>query len=214
MVFKGSLPVEEFARPKPAESGPERAIRAYGMGLLRLWEGDRAGARGWFEQLTGSGAWASFAAIAAEVELADLVKSAPDRTSPNSTLTAWILAWNLYDLDLASGLFSADPPPTYFSSEKAGRISGRDALQAHHQGFGFVPGGKAADSRLWLEDLEVRSSGAFATATATWLFDRDTGAMTPPQRGPVTFVLVGRPDGWLIVHAHFANDPTTAQAGS
>jgi hypothetical protein len=207
LTFKGIVPTEDFARAKPNESASERAIRAYGMGMMRLWEGDRDGAREWFERLAGGGAWASFAAIAAEVELAGLMQAEPDRRSPASTLAAWSLSWNLYDLDLAARLFTTDPPPTYFSSETPGRIGGVDALMAHHKGFGFVPGGKAADNRLWLEDLQVREGGGFASATAVWLFDRDVAGPAPAQRGPVTFVLAKTEDGWRIGHAHFANDP-------
>ena len=63
------------------------------------------------------------------------------------------------------------------------------------------------DARLWLENLEVRETGDVAVATADWLFDRDVAGAGPAQRGPVTFVLVRQADGWLIIHAHFANDP-------
>lgn len=206
LMFKGTITQEDFARPRDGESVSETAIRDYGLGLVALWGGDAARARARFERQAMGGSWASFATIAAEVELADLVRANPDRRSVNATLNAWALAWNTYDLDLAGRLFTTQPAPSYYSSEKPGRITGREALLSHHQGFGFVPGGKPSDSRLWLEDVAVDERGDTAFATATWLFDRDVAGMAGPQRGPVTFVLVADGDGWRIVHAHFAND--------
>ena len=207
LMFKGDVTPEDFARPRPDESGPETAIRAYGAGLVRLWSGDRAGARTEFEKVVRAGSWASFATIAAEADIADLERIEPDRRTPASTLAAWTTAWNLSDLDLVMSLFSQQPPPTYFSSERAGRISGLDALRVHHQGFGFVAGGKVSDSRLWPDEVVIEERGDVAAATAAWFFDRDVAGVAPPQRGPVTFVLVNSPDGWRIQHAHFANDP-------
>jgi ketosteroid isomerase-like protein len=122
-------------------------------------------------------------------------------------LTAWTLAWNIYDLDLAGKLFVPGSRTTYFSSEKPGRIAGSEALMEHHRGFGFVPGGKAADNRLWLENFTVWEEKDMAFVTAGWGFDRDVAGPGPVQKGPVTFVLVRGDDGWRIVHAHFANDP-------
>jgi hypothetical protein len=102
---------------------------------------------------------------------------------------------------------AAGPRTTYFSSEKPGRIQGFEALMEHHRGFGFVPGGKTADNRLWLEDDAVWEDQGMAFVTARWLFDRDVAAQVPVQKGPVTFVLIRGDDGFRIVHAHFANDP-------
>jgi ketosteroid isomerase-like protein len=177
------------------------------MGLVALWRGDAARARSLFERQATDGSWASFATIAAEVELADLVRATPDRGSVSSTLAAWTLSWNTYDLDLAARLFVPGPASTYFSSETPGRIQGVDALLAHHRGFGFVPGGKAADNRLWLDECQSREDGNVAYVTGFWYFDRDVAADGPVQRGPVTFVLLRGDDGWRIAHAHFANDP-------
>jgi tetratricopeptide (TPR) repeat protein len=206
LMFKGTIAQEDFARARDGESVSETAIRDYGMGLVALWGGDAARARALFERQATGGSWASFATIAAEVELADIVRTHPDRRSVASTLNAWTLSWNTYDLDLAARLFTTEPAPSYYSSEKPGRIAGRDALTAHHKGFGFVPGGKASDSRLWLEGLAVEERGDTAFATATWLFDRDVASAASPQRGPVTFVLFKAADGWRIAHAHFANE--------
>ena len=210
LMFKGAIPEADFARSKPGETPPETAIRDYGLGMAALWRGDLARARELFARQAGSPAWSSFATIAAEVELAGLLRDAPDRSSLRSVLEAWVLAWNLYDLDLAMSLFARDPAPTYYSSERPGRIEGTDALAAHHRGFGFVPGGKPADARLWLGDLQLREEGPVAYGTAAWYFDRDVASAAAPQRGPLTFVLRRADDGWRISHAHFATDPAAA----
>lgn len=212
LMFKGAIAEAEFARPREGESVSETAIRDFGIGLASLWRGDTARARDLFGRLALKGSWPSFATIAAEVELAYLARRDPDRATPASVLDAWALAWNTYDLDLASALFDVESGTTYFSSEKPGRVEGAAALRAHHESFGFVPGGKAADNRLWLANLAIREAGSVAWATATWQFDRDIGGAGPVQRGPVTFVLTHGPAGWRLVHAHFANDPA-ARAG-
>ena len=210
LMFKGVIPETEFARSKPGETAPERAIRDYGLGMAALWRGETARARELFESQAGTDAWASFATIAAEAELADLVRAQPDRGSVRSALSAWALSWNAYDLDLSAALFVPGPAATYYSSEKPGRIEGFDALMAHHRGFGFVARGRTSDARLWLGDLEIREEGPVAYAVATWFFDRDIASAAAPQRGPVTFVLRRTADGWRIAHAHFANDPPAA----
>lgn len=210
LMFKGVIPEEEFARSRPGETVPERAIRDYGLGMAALWRGDGPRARECFERQARSEGWSSFAAIAAEAELADLVRARPDRATVRSALSAWMLSWNTYDLNLAAELFGHGPSSTYYSSERPGRIEGLEAVMAHHRGFGFVPGGKASDARLWLGDLDVRDDGPAAFATATWFFDRDVASAAAAQRGPVTFILQRTADGWRIVHAHFANDPPPA----
>jgi tetratricopeptide (TPR) repeat protein len=210
MMFKGSIPEAEFARARPGETSPERAIRDYGLGMAALWRGDTDRARAHFERQARSDGWPSFAAIAAEVELADLERSQPDRANVLSALSAWMLSWNTYDLDLAAALFARGPETTYYSSEKPGRIEGFEAVMTHHRGFGFVPRGRASDARLWLGDIDVRDGGTLAVAAATWFFDREVASGTAAQRGPVTFILQRAADGWRIVHAHFANDPPGA----
>ena len=212
-MYKGELSPEALLGPKPGESEAERkaafAIYAYGLAQRDLWAGTKASARAHLEEIVRSTAWAAFAHIAAEVDLARLRLESPDLSSPEATLGTWTVFWNLYDLDAAAALFAAGEGPSYFSSEKTGLIAGREALAAHHRDFGFVPGGAVKDSRLWLEKVRVRDFGAAALATADWLFDRDAASDAPPQRGPVTFVLVrdGEGGGWRIAHAHFANDP-------
>jgi len=213
-MFKGEIPEAEFGRERPGEPAPEAAIRAYGLGLAALWRGETERARLLLTQLVRTTSWASFATIAAEVELADLTRLAPECATVGSTLTAWSLAWNLYDLDLVKALFASGLPPTvttaptYFSSEVPGRIEGFEAVMAHHRGFGFVPGGKASDARLWLEGLAIRNhEDAIALVTGTWGVDGDVAGSAPAQRGPVSFILQRTADGWRFIHAHFANDP-------
>jgi hypothetical protein len=175
--------------------------------MIRLWEGDKARARETFEEMLLEDGWASFATIAAEAELAELIRTEPDLGSAGSTLTAWTLSWNLYDLDLARRLFEPSRKMTYFSSEKPGRIQGLNGLLEHSKSFGFVPGGKVADNRLWLDSFNVLGTEDMALAAAFWYFDRDVAGPGPVQKGPVTFVFVRDGESWKIVHAHFSNDP-------
>jgi hypothetical protein len=131
-------------------------------------------------------------------------------TEVRSTLDAWVRMWTRYDLSQVDKLFVADSSVTYFSSEREGLLRGIADLCRHHEGFGFVPGGKEQPNRLWLEELQITAVGADAAiATATWYF-AGGGATDPPQRGPVTFVLVRRGDRYRIAHAHFANYPARA----
>ncbi len=207
LMFKGEIGPDDFVRGRSGETAIETAIRSYGLGLARLWAGDKAGARRIFEEMLRREDWPSFSVIAAEAELADLVRSEPERSAAGATLAAWTLSWNLYDLDLTQKLFEPSPRTTYFSSEKAGRIQGMDALTGHSRSFGFVPGGKTADNRLWLDGVEIVGVEDMALVTAFWYFDRDVAGSNPVQQGPVTFVLTRDGGNWLIVHAHFANDP-------
>jgi hypothetical protein len=117
----------------------------------------------------------------------------------------WVAFWNNYDLSQMDRLFLSDEHVTYFSSEKQGIVRGHDALQQHHAGFGFVPGGKASGNRLWLEDVQSDAFADSAIVTAIWCFQRAGAARI--QRGPVTLVYVATPDGWRIAHANFGNYP-------
>jgi len=120
--------------------------------------------------------------------------------SPQTLIAAWEKSWNTYDLNEVRRLFVSDTSVTYFSSERAGLIRGMDSLIVHHQRFGFVAGGKVSENRLWLSDVRYLPSAV----TATWHFKRP-GA--DEQKGPVSIVLKGGPQGFRIAHAHFSNDP-------
>ncbi len=115
----------------------------------------------------------------------------------------WVRFWNTYDLDQMGKLFLMDGRVTYFSSEKQGVIKGYSALVKHHEGFGFVKGGKAQPNKLWLEDLDVEDFGDSALVCAVWFFKRP--ASDTPQKGPVTLAYVRTPSGWRIAHANFGN---------
>lgn len=116
----------------------------------------------------------------------------------------WVKMWNSYDLLEVDSLF--DNRATYFSSEFEGLITGLDQLCAHHQKFGFVPGGRQTGNVLWLENESVQTAGSeVVVITATWFFQRKDAIR--PQRGPVTFVLNKLSGKWKIIHAHFANNP-------
>ena len=115
----------------------------------------------------------------------------------------WVHFWNDFNLEKVEKLFLSDDRVTYFSSEFEGLIKGYDNLVSHHEGFGFVNGGKDTGSKLWLEDIEVEEFCETVLVKADWLFlrkDADT-----PQKGPVTMVYVKESDEYKIVHCHFSN---------
>jgi len=115
----------------------------------------------------------------------------------------WVKFWNTYDLDEVERLFLRDDRVTYFSSEKQGVIKGYEALVKHHEGFGFVKGGKKAATKLWLEGVDMEDFGDNAVVCAVWFFKRPTSET--PQKGPVTLVYEQTRDGWRIAHANFGN---------
>jgi tetratricopeptide (TPR) repeat protein len=219
LVYKGLKKPESLMETPTGLNERERslnfAVQAYGLGNWYLYNGDAARARELFEKLVKEGGWAAFGTIAAEAEIFRMVRAPrsgsgpdPDTTDFTRLLKAWTVMWNAFDLSPVDRLFLNDDRLSYFSSEKKGLIRGMEALKVHHQGFGFVPGGKSQESRLWLEDVRVvdlGSSQAFLI-TATWGFDRGQGPEIG-QRGPVTFVIVKTDVGFRIVHAHFANNP-------
>jgi tetratricopeptide (TPR) repeat protein len=210
LMYKGLADPESWLAPKPGggkpETEPEFPIRAYGLAQARLWKGDEFRALDIFDRILKETPWAAFAHIAAEADVARIVRRDPPHSSIEDALASWIVMWNLYDLSLVDRLFLDGPRPSYFSSEKPGVIRGLDALVRHHGGFGFVPGGKVQDNRLWLDDVRVENFGPAFLATARWFFDKDVGAPGAVQHGPVTFVFVKEKDGFRIAHAHFAND--------
>lgn len=120
--------------------------------------------------------------------------------TPRALIAAWERSWNTYDLNDVTKLFVNDSSVTYFSSERPGLIHGIDSLVAHHRSFGFVPGGKTSENRLWLSAVRYLPNAV----TATWHFRRPGG---DEQRGPVTFILRTDKSGYRMAHAHFSNDP-------
>lgn len=120
-------------------------------------------------------------------------------------VSAWVSMWNTYDLSLVDQLFLADARVTYFSSEKEGLIKGIEALREHHQGFGFVEGGKVQPNKLWVESLHTMVYGPVAIVNGVWFFRRGSDDSGEPQRGPVTIVYVQIGDEYRIAHMHFAH---------
>lgn len=121
-------------------------------------------------------------------------------------IAPWVAMWNSYDLSQVGKLFLASERVTYISSEKEGLIRGIDALREHHAGFGFVPGGKKQENKLWVDNLHAEDFGETAVVAGTWYFQR---AKTPEliQRGPFSFVYVKTASGFRIAHGHFSNAP-------
>lgn len=210
LMYRGAVAPELMVAPwaddSEDEKKPNMLIRAYGLANWDLWGGDVFMALGVFETILKEKAWSFFASIAAESDVAGLTLTNPAHRTVEDALKTWTVMWNMADLTLLYSLFSANPAPSYFSSEKKGLIRGLEPLVEHHRELGFTAGGKAQDNRLWLEDVHVQPFGTAALVTARWFFDKSVGEEGPVEQGPVTFVLVLAPDGYRIVHAHFAND--------
>jgi len=115
----------------------------------------------------------------------------------------WVRFWNTFDLNQIEELFLKDDRVSYFSSEFEKLIKGYDNLIKHHEGFGFVKGGKEIRSKLWLEEIDVEDLGDSAIVGAIWFFKRSN--TENPQKGPVTIVYERTADGWRIAHANFGN---------
>ena len=124
------------------------------------------------------------------------------------TVDKWVAMWNSYDLTQVDRLFVTDSSVTYFSSEKEGIIKGIEALREHHEGFGFVEGGKIQENRLWLEDVTQSVYGSAVVITGIWLFQRASEPPEKVQRGPVTIVYVLRNNEYRIAHMNFSNYET------
>ncbi|MCP4897834.1 MAG: hypothetical protein GY906_12750, partial [bacterium] len=110
--------------------------------------------------------------------------------------------WNAYDLDMVDKLFVIDDRVTYLSSEKEGTIVGIEAVREHHRGFGFISGGVARETSLWVDQLHETVLGNTVVVTGFWYFKRADGST---QRGPMTFVYFLEDEEWRLVHVHFAN---------
>lgn len=121
-------------------------------------------------------------------------------------IAPWVAMWNSYDLSLVDRIFLADDRITYFSSEKKDLIRGIDSLREHHQGFGFVPGGKKQENKLWVDNLQAQIFGETAVVTGIWHFQR-SGTPDHIQHGPFTFVYIQDGSEFRIVHGHFSNAP-------
>jgi ketosteroid isomerase-like protein len=115
----------------------------------------------------------------------------------------WVKFWNTFDLNQVENLFLKDDRVSYFSSEKQSLIKGYKELIKHHEGFGFVKGGKVQLNKLWLEEIDIEDFGDSSIVSAIWFFKRPN--VEKPQKGPVTIVYERTTDGWSIAHANFGN---------
>ena len=130
----------------------------------------------------------------------------PTQRDVDSAIDQWLNLWATYDLDLLDEIFLQSESLTYFSSEKVGLIQGYDQMKPHHEGFGFVSGGKTPEKSLWLSDLETRFYGGSVMVGGIWYFGDKSAPEDRVQKGPVTFVLTQNDKGRLkIAHTHFAN---------
>ena len=129
----------------------------------------------------------------------------PRRDFDPGLIDAWVSFWNTYDLSQLDQLFVTDDRVSYFSSEKQGLIKGAAALRKHHEGFGFVPGGKVTSNKLSLEQVDIEAVGPGAIVTAIWRFER--AGSDKIQKGPVTLVYAPVGDAYRIAHANFGNYP-------
>lgn len=120
-------------------------------------------------------------------------------------IAAWVRMWNTYDLDRVEDLFLNDERVTYLSSEREGVIAGPAAVLAHHEGFGFVAGGREPAQELWVEDARSDVFGSTAVVTAMWFFGDRAAPRDSVQRGPMTAVYTWAREDYRIAHMHFAN---------
>jgi ketosteroid isomerase-like protein len=123
----------------------------------------------------------------------------------------WVGLWNTRDLDRVANLFLDDARLSYFSSEREGVIRGLAAVRAHHEGFGFPPGGAPADRQIWVGDVASDTFGSTAVVTALWYFG-DPAVPDSAQRGPMTVVYARAGGDYRIAHMHFASYPAAGAA--
>ncbi|MCC3860811.1 YybH family protein [Pseudemcibacter aquimaris] len=121
-------------------------------------------------------------------------------------IAEWQKFWNTYDLDQMNELFINSDSLTYFSSEKEGLIRGYEEMIEHHKGFGFVPGGKQSEAKLWLENIETDYIGDIAVVAAIWKFDVFRDGKQVLMRGPVSFICSKDSNGkFKLHHVNFSN---------
>jgi len=125
-------------------------------------------------------------------------------------MAAWVNLWNTYDLTLVDDLFLTDSTVTYFSSEREGLITGIEAVRTHHEGFGFVHGGKVAEQELWVGEVHTAVHGPSAIVTGMWFFGQRDSVPGEVQRGPFTLVYVLKDAEYRLAHLNFGTYLETA----
>ena len=129
----------------------------------------------------------------------------PNDFDAEKIIAEWVKMWNDYDLSMVDKLFVNDETVTYFSSEREGLIIGIDSLRKHHEGFGFVSGGKKQKNRLWVEDINVSLFENTPVITGIWYFENPGQKAREVQKGPFTAVYIRKEGEYRIAHMHFAN---------
>lgn len=118
----------------------------------------------------------------------------------------WLKLWSSYDTNQLDAIFWNSPDLTYFSSEKKGLIKGFDQLKPHHEGFGFIAGGKTPAKALWLDEQNITLHGNTAVVDAIWWFGDKQMPRDSVQQGPCTFVVIrDKEEEVKIAHVHFGN---------
>lgn len=135
----------------------------------------------------------------------DSSPATPETFDADAQIAAWVELWNTRDLAGVDELFLNDSTVTYFSSEREGLIEGFAAVRAHHEGFGFVEGGREPEQELWVSDVRTSVYGDAAVVVAIWQFgDRAAPLLDSISRGPMTAVYIWAGDRYRIGHMHFA----------
>jgi len=149
--------------------------------------------------------WLPVLVFAASCSRTDQAGTSPDIFDAEAHVAAWVQLWDTYDLTRVDELFLADTSLTYFSSEREGLIQGLAAVRAHHEGFGFIEGGKEPEQELWVEDVHSSALGTAAVVKGIWFFGDRSAPRDSVSRGPMTVVYVWADDRYRIAHMHFAD---------
>jgi uncharacterized protein (TIGR02246 family) len=134
----------------------------------------------------------------------DLGYTTDAKDSVRALVDAWVAMWNASDLKMVDRLFLQDSRVSYFSSERKGLIQGTEAVRKHHEGFGFVDGGKSQDSKLWVDEAEISVFGTASVVAGIWYFQRTSEGEESIQKGPFTFVCVKQGEEWRLAHLNFS----------
>jgi len=112
-------------------------------------------------------------------------------------ITNWVRMWNTYDLNQIKKMFHQDI--TYFSSEKGHLLKGISELNNLHMKFGFKPGGKDSENKLWLEDICTQTYNNTGIVSAIWFFQTASGVI---QKGPISFISVNNDKNYKFIHVN------------
>jgi len=219
-LYKGQKSIDEVIA-KAAKTPLDMNTLGFGAAIYEIYSGNKdKGTEILRKIIKNHQYWPAFGFIAAETEIKRIdagkmpvfYHSSQKNPMVSTTdvwevLKKWVAFWNTYDLDEVDRLFLHSDRLTYFSSEKVGVITGFDAVKKHHEGFGFVPGGKDVLNQLWIDDVQVSIFGSTAVVTGIWYFQKDKGSSPKVQQGPFTFIYTADQGTLRLAHAHFSNYP-------